>query len=524
MQSSASASEPGVAPIDRLSSPAAVAMVFLAYGLVHAGLRLAFSGTLPFDDALAEETLQGTLALAYQARNPPLWEWLLLAFKEVLGPGLLPHLALRYGLMVAIALALQAAVRAATDDRRLAAAAAYSLPAFYWFGWHFHEFVTHTLLLIVACLVHLRLVLDWTRRPSLRLALVLALATGVGLITKWNFTVYLALVLVALAVGAGTRRSLLDRRLLLVPPIAGAILAPVALGVLSLGGDVVRVSQTTLIGDAPYLDRVLEGLGDLSANLPLFLLPWGLLAAAALWRGTPAAPDARRRFLNRLALLSVAALAAGVLAFGVREIGTRYMYPVGLPIVVAILAAIAARGRTDRFRRLVLVVAPALVALVLVIRLVALASPGFTEKNRNRNYEPYDGVVAALRSQGYDRAAFLTALHQESGNLIAAMPDALAVSAVTVRLLKPESHAPDRPCVVFWNAGYRTAGRPDPDETMPESLAALAPEAAGLPVRRIEVPWASTLLGSPRTGVYLLVDLGRDAPACRRGFGSVTDR
>lgn len=506
---------------DGFASPLAVAAVFLVYGIVHAGLRLAFSGTLPFDDALAEETLQRSFALAYQARNPPLWEWLLLALKGLVGPGLLPHLMLRYALMVLIALALQAVVREATQDRRFAAVAAYSLPAFYWFGWHFHEFVTHTLLLILVCLLHLRLVLAWVTRPAMRVAVLLAIVTGVGLITKWNFSIYLALVAVTLASDRRTRSALCDRRLLLVPAAAAATVLPVAFGIRALGGDVVAVSRTTLIGDAPYAARVAEGFGDLAANLPLFLLPWGLLAAAALWRSSPVAVNLPHAVLRRLAAFGVAGLAAGVLAFGVREVGTRYIYPVGLPVVVAILAEIAARGRTRRFGRLVVRVVPVVIVIALAIRLVALASPGFTERNRNRNYEPYDRIAAQLRQAGYADAAFVTALHQESGNLIAALPEAIAASRTTVRLFRPNSYDPLRTCVLFWNAGYRTAGRPEPEEALPSDLAALAPDR---PVQRFDVPWHETWLGSPRTGLYRLIDLGPGAPACRQTFGLVTDR
>ncbi|WP_181703548.1 glycosyltransferase family 39 protein [Chthonobacter albigriseus] len=510
--------------LERWSSPGSVALVFFAYGLLHAGLRLAFSATLPFDDALAEETLQRTFALAYQVRNPPLWEWLIHLLHGLAGPGLTAHLVLRYGLMVAIGLSLRAAVEEATGDRRTAAAAAYSLFAFYWFGWHFHEFVTHTLLLITACLVHLRLTLRWIKAPDGRTALLLALVTAVGLITKWNFTLYLALLVAAMALRPETRRRLFDARLLGILPASALTLGPVLTGISQLGGDVVAMSRSNLIGTKPYWERLAEGLGDAAANVPLFFMPWALLVGIALYGSRKVDGGPVVGFLLRFSVLAVSALVIGVAVLGVREIGTRYLYPIGLPMVVAALAVVAARGRGVRSGRIVAVAAPVLVVLVLAVRVTALASPGFTEKNRNRNYEPYAAVAMRLSEMGYGSAAFVTALHQESGNLIAALPDAMAGSAVTVRLMRPMSYAAERTCVLFWNAGYRTPGRPEPDLALPEALLALAPDAATRTAVDLEVPWAKTLLGSPRVGVYRLIDLGRNAEPCRQVFGPVTDR
>ena len=47
-------------------------------------------------DALAAELLQGHLAGGYQLRNPPLYEWLLWGVQQVVGPGPLSYLILRY--------------------------------------------------------------------------------------------------------------------------------------------------------------------------------------------------------------------------------------------------------------------------------------------------------------------------------------------------------------------------------------------------------------------------------------------
>jgi hypothetical protein len=62
----------------------------------------AVSPARTLQDALAAELLQGHLAVGYQLRNPPLYEWLLWTVQQLVGPGPLSYLMLRYGLIATI--------------------------------------------------------------------------------------------------------------------------------------------------------------------------------------------------------------------------------------------------------------------------------------------------------------------------------------------------------------------------------------------------------------------------------------
>jgi hypothetical protein len=62
----------------------------------------AVSPARTLQDALAAELLQGHLAVGYQLRNPPLYEWLLWTVQQLAGPGPLSYLMLRYGLIATI--------------------------------------------------------------------------------------------------------------------------------------------------------------------------------------------------------------------------------------------------------------------------------------------------------------------------------------------------------------------------------------------------------------------------------------
>ena len=64
--------------LDMLANARAITAFWLFYVLVLGSLRLVRSSFLPFDDALSAEVMQGQFSWVYQARNPPLYEWLLM--------------------------------------------------------------------------------------------------------------------------------------------------------------------------------------------------------------------------------------------------------------------------------------------------------------------------------------------------------------------------------------------------------------------------------------------------------------
>ena len=71
-----------------------VAAFWLLWCLAFVLMLWAVSPGRTLQDALAAELLQGHLAGGYQLRNPPLYEWLLWAVQQLVGP--LYYLILRY--------------------------------------------------------------------------------------------------------------------------------------------------------------------------------------------------------------------------------------------------------------------------------------------------------------------------------------------------------------------------------------------------------------------------------------------
>ena len=81
--------------------PRQVALIILAYLLIHVGVRLWIGPTLGLDDAEQALFAQQWL-LNYRFRAPPLFTWALLASGQLTDINALPISLLRYGLLAMI--------------------------------------------------------------------------------------------------------------------------------------------------------------------------------------------------------------------------------------------------------------------------------------------------------------------------------------------------------------------------------------------------------------------------------------
>ncbi|HSA67759.1 MAG TPA: glycosyltransferase family 39 protein, partial [Methyloceanibacter sp.] len=177
-----------------------VAAFWLLWSAAFVLMLWAVSPGRTLQDALTAELLQGHLAGGYQLRNPPLYEWLLWGVQQLVGPGPLSYLILRYALIATTGILFTLAVQRTVGSARLAAAFSLSLVLFFWFGWEIHHSVSHTLALLAASLALFIAALAYAERPTAGRALVLGLIIGIGLMAKWSFLLVVLSLGVALVV------------------------------------------------------------------------------------------------------------------------------------------------------------------------------------------------------------------------------------------------------------------------------------------------------------------------------------
>lgn len=469
-----------------------VALFWCGYGLLFALLRLWLSPTLAIDDARANELVQ-QFALGYEARQPPLYGWLLWPVQTLFGSGLESHLFIRYVLVALIGLAAYGAVHSATKDGRWAAAASLSLVVSYPI-WTFHEWATQTLLLCVACFASFHAAVRFIEKPAITGAVWLGLAVGLGLHAKFSFPLFLGGLVLACLTLPEARHRLRDPRLLVSAGIAVLALSPYLYWLVRERADV----MSELVGhmvhvQKPYGARVAAGIWLFVRSMAVFPLPWVIVCAILAPRAfNPfGVASSRANWPERLALRAMffAAFlaAAGIVVTGATNIGERYMHPilmVGLVFVFARIARLAPNWQTGRF----VGAAFAGVALMLAMRVLIFADTPISQRSMRGVLIPYRELAEALAARGISDGTIVAPTVRTAGNVRAFQPSFRVMGGDSHRLLRPPRRpSDDRSCVLVAEerdlpAMVRRLGRDRLDQA--ESIEVMGPASPlGKPVK-----------------------------------------
>ena len=507
-----------------------VAAFWLLWSLAFVLMLWAVSPGRTLQDALAAELLQGHLAGGYQLRNPPLYEWLLWGVQQVVGPGPLSYLILRYALIATTGILLTLAVQRTVGSARVAAAFSLSLVLFFWFGWEIHQSVSHTLALLAAVLALFIVSLAYAERPTAMRAFLLGLIMGLGLMAKWSFLLVLLSLGVALAVTPETRGIFRERRTLLVLAGAALPILPFAAWLATIDPDLVG-RRTIPSGRALSLDQALEGVAAFVTGIPLVFLPWIAFVLFFAWR-FPKAPPLSAMLSHAVAIrlasvtaivtlalmtaLLLSAFATGGALFGISRFAIHYLFPFSLFAALALAGLVAQRVEDRRFGQRLAIVS---LAVALVIFFVKLASfyvvPGGSEAT---NLFPYARLADELTKRGLGTAQFVTLSPRDAGNLAIYLPEARALSLSARIEPPPPDPVPDRPCVLLWGGEFSVppAAPPEPNPSPGKLLKPLGVGQSTKGAEDVVVDWPKPLIGAQRRSVWHLLRGDNIDAICRR--------
>jgi hypothetical protein len=486
-----------------------VVAFWVAYGLAHAGLRYGVSHTLTIDDSRANELTQN-FALGYQIRQPPLYEWILWCVQQVLGPGILSHLFVRYSLIAALGIATFYTVREAVKDERWAAVASFSLVLSYPIGWTFHEWATQTVLLSIACMVTIQAAIRFFERPGIDAAVFLGFALTIGFYSKFSYPLFLGgLVLAALSM-PDTRTRLRDVRLLVSVAIVLIALSPYLYWVAWVEGDVVADLSSHLVQTTQsHFRRALYGLGRLATSIPTFLLPWiafmALMAPPAFLRPPAGAPkpSLAERLSWRAIVFAVVLAVAGIVLTGATNIAARYMHPILIIAPVYVFARVVRLAPGEERLRGAAIFSIAAAIVIFGIRFVAVTDNPLTRSAGRALLLPYEELADAMQSRGVTTGTLLSPSVREAGNMRSFLPGLRVIATDSLRMERPPRRASDdRSCVLLWAEGQEaSARRIARDETL-----------TGMPIDIAAQP--SGLIAS-REGSWSFARLDPRSPSCR---------
>jgi hypothetical protein len=431
----------------------------------HAGLRMAYAGSVEPDDA---DLILYTQRLAWgYSDQGPLYSWLSeLAFR-VFGIGEVALIAVRTAILFVGCVLLYHNARLLCRDKHLALLAGYSVLLIPNLSWHALVYLTHTNLLLVVCLATLFAFLRLARDGRTLDYVVFGAACGAGVISKYNFVWFTAALVAAGLTVAPVRRRLLDRRTLLAAAVCGLIVLPHAIWILENRETLRQVLQTKThragTAYASYLSRVSRGTWDAVSAGVIMAAPVAAFVAVCfpLGRSSPDPnPDraAARRVLGRFFLLVVAVVLAQVCLLGVSRFHERWLQPFAVVFPLWLFAGIdPAAVRPGRVRAFV-----TLLVLFAVAYTAARAVQVTVYVDKPRGLYPlqlsFDELARRIAAEAGDRPTILTPEREVGGNLLLKLPDATV--CCTAEPLYPVEPG-DGPVVVAWNLGL-TQGHPVP--------------------------------------------------------------
>ena len=347
-----SGSDPAGARLERVAryTPAAI----IGYCAAALAVRLLLSSNLEADESLFVGNVDW--ALGYGNSQPPLYNWLAISLLSVVRYW--PAIALlKFGSLCAAGLFVYHATRRASNSPVAGAIAALSLALVYQIIWLSQATLSHSVLALAAAAATLHALVCVLQSANLRNFVWLAVAITVGLLSKYNFAVYV----LSLAVAAATIREI---RAALWRPQLGVTIALVILAVLPHAWwAALHPAETTARLRKLHVQTFVLGyqvpLGGFAGFASLLWAaianvgPMIAISALARWwmRATTAAPEqgsvagAMRKLCLRGVLIAFGASAIVVLFSGIKNVPERYLtlllipFPVWLALAFPLQAA-----------------------------------------------------------------------------------------------------------------------------------------------------------------------------------------
>ena len=207
-----------ISPEKRDDMPA-IGVIFL-YCLTYALARFLISPTMELDEA--EQFLHSTLFQPGYNNQPPLYNWIVKAVSSVFSLNLATLLFVKYSLLFCFYYVFYLAARTFNDSKR-ALLMTGSLMIFPLYSYEFNRDLSHSILVaLMSCLTAFLYIRIFLSGKGIYYFLA-GITIGFGVLSKYNYLVFLIALILASASCREGRRLIFNRRTLLA--VSGAVLA-----------------------------------------------------------------------------------------------------------------------------------------------------------------------------------------------------------------------------------------------------------------------------------------------------------
>jgi 4-amino-4-deoxy-L-arabinose transferase-like glycosyltransferase len=427
-----------------------------SYLLILFALRITLFPGSSEDDA-EQLFFSQILSWGYKVNQPPLYTWLVILAQKVFGVSAASIAVIKFASLFAIYIFTYSTATLIFRDDRFRALAALSLFAIFYINWDAVVNYSHTVLMAAFLMATLYAFLKIDSNRSIGSYIILGALMGLGLLSKYNFALFLIPLLIAATLTPSFRTKTTSAKFLISLLIAGAIIAPHIQWLLA--------SPTSISTTPEYLDvasgagsvvlRSGKGLLDAAAGALLFLAPLWLFYLLFFWRSfkpisasNMPEQDYRRFFEIYFAAFAIIVI-GGIVAFTLSGIRNHWMM-VLIPFPIYFLLRIQSISpRTVVLERFAVFLASFAVIVAVALFSRAMTAPNYCKKCNF--FFPYAELSEQIKSAGFESGTLITygIPNQLGGNLRRYFPDTRIISNRYAYFVPPDTNKGK--CLLIWN-------------------------------------------------------------------------
>ncbi len=436
-------------------------LALAAYFLLHVLVRIAFSDSMELDEA--EQYLFSQWLHWGYSSQPPLYTWLQKAVFSVLGDSIIA-LALMKNLCLFVLYTLCFHLaRRVLQDENLAMRAACSLLLMPPIAWEAARDLTHTVL--VSCWVVLSILMlsELLKRRTWLAYAGLGCVLGLGVLSKYNYTLHILALTLALMTLPDGRRLLLDGRILLTLLSGLALYAPHGLWILEnqavVSSGLAKLGQPGQVRAHDLSPLWKLGTAIAAYVAPVLLIVRGFAGKVRQGEDKPV-PAPIAQLLGRYFLILLLALLLAVWFVDAGRIRTRWLFPFMVLFPVWLFTRVPANRMTPLRSRMYLGLATGVAACILILMLIRIPGAAWTQKPTDLNL-PFSDLATDIRQAGFTHGVIVAANAHIGGNLHHQFgPDTLILTP-QMNMPLPDSRK-NQPILAIWEV--------DKTPDMPEHL------------------------------------------------------
>ncbi|MDM9629309.1 glycosyltransferase family 39 protein [Rhizobium sp. S152] len=459
-------------------------LLLALYLLLTVAVRALLPWSLLLDEA--EQSFLSQFMLAGYGPQPPFYNWIQAIVVSIIGLSMWSLSGTKFAMLFICYILYGLAAYEVLRSRSLAAFAMLSLLTLPQISYMPQQDLTHTVAVLTATSLLFYGVFRTLMRPSLLSYLLIGIASGIGVICKYNFAILPIAICLALLFDSNWRRKLLDWRMLPAIGVALVIVAPHAIWLIGNfdSASAQTLGKMELDKSLNLFEQTIRGIVSLlratlaycALTVVIFLLAFRRDSLAIM-----RASDQLTRLIERIVLISLLMIVAIIMITGATHITERWLNPFLVIVPLYLFAKMRAANidLSAGLRRL-----RPVFPVLMIITLIPLAARSVIVARYTGDYTninlPMADLVKQLTSKQMPGSVITEDVHL-AGNIHMQLPKLPVRTAGPIGSDVPLNY----PILVVWKP------RSESDKAIPRWLAQVVPEVS-VPnpvVETVEAPY-----------------------------------